>query len=242
MQNEALYLSIYRQIFDSIIMSSEYAENSPLPSERFFCEKYHVSRSTIRQALEKLQDDGYIYTIRGNGSFIKPQVFEQNLTTFYSFTDELKNSNIIIQNEIIDYELIQLDMALASRLGYDKKSYFHKLTRLRSAKDYPLMVETTYLPKSRFHKINTDYLMNHGSLYSYLREKYNFCAEHAVETFRPILSNAKEQGLLQISSNIPCIFLERFSYEEGMISEYTQATVRGDKYIFKVDLKNPHSR
>jgi len=100
MPNEALYVRVCQQIFDSIIMSSEYAENSPLPSERFLCEKYHVSRSTVRQALEKLQDDGYIYTIRGNGSFIKPQVFEQNLTTFYSFTDELKNSNVIIQNEI----------------------------------------------------------------------------------------------------------------------------------------------
>jgi len=242
MPNEALYVRVCQQIFDSIVMSSEYAENSPLPSERFLCEKYHVSRSTVRQALEKLQDDGYIYTIRGNGSFIKPQVFEQNLTTFYSFTDELKNSNVIIQNEIMAYELIQLDMVLASRLGHDKKSYFHKLIRLRSAKDYPLMVETTYLPKSRFHKIDTSYLMNHGSLYSYLREKYDFHAERAVETFRPILPNANEKELLQISSNMPCILLERFSYEEGMINEYTQSTVRGDKYIFKVDLKNPHSR
>lgn len=242
MSSESLYSVIYQKILDSIILSSEYPENSPLPSERFLSNQYHVSRSTIRQALEKLQDDGHIYTIHGNGSFKKPQIFELDLSKFYSFTDELKNNNVLIHNDIIDYRLIQLDKALSSRLGFSEGSDFHKLVRLRSAKEYPLMLETTYLPKSRFHRINPDVLADHGSLYAYLREKYDFLADRAIETFRPILASAKEQNLLQISSNVPCMFLERFSYEDEVISEYTQSIVRGDKYIFKAILPNPHSR
>ena len=99
------------------------------------------------------------------------------------------------------------------------------------------MIETTYLPKSRFIKINTAQL-EQGSLYAYLRDKYDFQVEYATETFRPVLANSMEQELLQISSSTPCILLERFSYEDDLIIEYTKSTVRGDKYIFKVAFRN----
>lgn len=94
-QDSALYVDIYNKIMQSI-QEGEYPENSPLPSERYFCEKYHVSRSTIRQSLLMLKEADAVYSVAGHGSFIKPQVFTQPVTKFYSFTDTLKNSNILI--------------------------------------------------------------------------------------------------------------------------------------------------
>ena len=155
MTTDALYLEVYRKILDSIC-SSEYIENTPLPSERYLSERYHVSRSTVRQALNKLKSDGFIYTVRGNGSFVKPQVIEQPLNRFYSFTDELKSMNRLIENTIIEYSVISLDSLLAKKLNYSDRSLFHKLIRLRSEKEYPLMLETTYLPKSRIHRLNIE--------------------------------------------------------------------------------------
>lgn len=236
MSDTALYKVVYQKILESI-SSGEYPENSPLPAERYLCDKYHVSRSTIRQALDQLKDDSYVFTIHGNGTFVKPQIFEQPLTKFYSFTDELKSSNILIRNDIIGYELISLDKQLAAKLQYPVKSIFHKIIRLRSAKDYPLMLETTYLPKNRFIKIDTK-LLEQGSLYAYLRNRYDFQVDRATEAFRPIIANNIEKNLLQIPPSTPCILLERFSYEDDLIIEYTKSTVRGDKYIFKVDFKN----
>lgn len=100
MGNDALYVEIYHAILKSI-QANEYPENSPLPSERYLCEKYHVSRSTIRQALNLLQESGVVYTVHGNGSFIKPRIYNQPLGSFYSFTDTLKQNNILIKNEIV---------------------------------------------------------------------------------------------------------------------------------------------
>ncbi|MFW5629321.1 GntR family transcriptional regulator [Acetivibrio ethanolgignens] len=39
-----LYLEVYQKILESI-HSLEYIENTPLPSERYLSERYHVSRS-----------------------------------------------------------------------------------------------------------------------------------------------------------------------------------------------------
>ena len=234
-QSDTLYLHVYQKILDGI-RSFEYDENSPLPAERVICKKYHVSRATVRRALDKLKADGYIYTLPNNGSFIRPQVFEQPLTKFYSFTDELKNSNIIINNHIVAYELIQIDHTLAKKIAYPQGTVFHKLVRLRSAKEYPLMLETTYLPQERFHTIDISFLENRGSLYEYLRNTYGFHIDRAVESFHPVNPNARERDLLKIPTATPCMFLERFSYENNSIIEYTLSIVRGDKYSFTVNL------
>ena len=126
---------------------------------------------------------------------------------------------------------------MAKITGYTESSVFHKLIRLRSAKDYPLMLETTYLPTSRFIRLYPEKIES-GSLYEFLRENYGFKADRIKETLRPIIPSSKEKKLLQISSNIPCILLERFSFEDDLLIEYTRSVVRGDKYIFQVNLSD----
>ncbi len=236
MANTPLYIQIYKNML-SAIKNCEYRENTPLPSERELCEKYYVSRSTIRQTISLLKEGDFVYTVQGKGTFIKPQVFVQPLTKVYSFTDTLKNDNVIIQNKIIEYGKETADSALAKITGYNEKTEFHKLTRLRSAKDYPLMLETTYLPTARFIRLDAK-MIEEGSLYDYLRKNYNFKTDRIKETIRPIIPQAKEKKLLGISSNVPCILLERFSYEEDLLIEYTRSIVRGDKYIFQVNLSD----
>ena len=236
MASSTLYFEIYKQILHDI-QKGEYPENTPLPAERYLCDKYHVSRSTIRQALLLLKDAEVVYAVQGNGTFIKPQVFTQPISKFYSFTDTLKGSNVLIQNSIVNYCILTADASIAKKTGYPEGTAFHQILRLRSAKEYPLMLETTFLPVSRFIKLNLEAL-THGSLYEYLRTQYNFHVDSATETFHPVMPLAEEKNLLKMPINTPCILLERFSYEENLLIEYTKSIVRGDKYVFHIDLQN----
>ena len=235
-QTSALYIDIYQKILHSI-QSGEYPENSPLPSERFLCGKYHVSRSTIRQALLLLKEADAVYSVQGHGSFIKPQIFTQPLTQFYSFTDTLKSSNILIHNDIVSCEVIAADISIARKTGYPEGTVFHKLIRLRSAQEYPLMIETTYLPQSRFIKLDRE-ILSKGSLYEFLQAKYGFHVDRVTENFRPVMPRPRSAPFLQMPLNTPCILLERFSYEDNLLIEYTKSIVRGDKYIFRIEFLN----
>lgn len=236
LKQQPLYLDIYDDLLNKI-KTGVFSENDPLPSERTLCNEYNVSRSTVRQALISLDADGYIYKIHGQGTFIKPQVFEQSLYKFYSFTDELKKNNITINNSILSYEEISLDKSFASKLCREQGEIFHKIVRLRSAKNYPLMIEITYLPKNRFYNVSPA-ILEENSLYSYLSSKYSLSVDKAIETFKPIIPNSWECSVLNITPKIPCTMLERFSYEDNCLVEYTQSIVRGDKYVFKVNLSN----
>lgn len=230
----ALYVEVSRQIKRDIQLGI-YQENTPLPKEDALSTHYGVARSTIHRALEILKKEDVIFSVQGNGTYVKPYLFTQQLSSFYSFTDTLKGSNILIQNKIVDCEVVSADKWLSKETGYPAGTKFHRLLRLRSAKAYPLMLETTYLPQARFWKLDID-ILSKGSLYEFLRNRYDFHADRATEKFQPVIPRPEERTLLHISSNTPCMLLERYSYEGDVLIEYTKSIVRGDKYAFRIEL------
>lgn len=76
------YLDIYNAIRSDILLKV-YPDNSLLPTESFFMEKYGVSRNTIRRAIKMLQDNGFISTRQGSGSIVHP-IHSDNLMENYA--------------------------------------------------------------------------------------------------------------------------------------------------------------
>ena len=68
---------IYEQLYDQIvsqILAGEVAKNQCLPSIRFVARELSISVIPVKAAYEKLEREGYIYTVPGKGCFV------QNLT------------------------------------------------------------------------------------------------------------------------------------------------------------------
>ncbi|MCI8744888.1 MAG: GntR family transcriptional regulator [Lachnospiraceae bacterium] len=227
-----LYREIYQDLLEKI-MSGYYLEKTYLPSERTLCEMYHVSRATIRRALDDLRKDKYIEKKQGSGNFVKPQMYEQPLSQFHSFAGALRAQHIEITNQILSYDLIEGDKYLSEALTENEGfSRWHKLVRLRLANGYPLMIETAYLPRERFFRLDLDYLKS-NSLYAYLELYYSMTIHDTNELLSPIMPTVQEAKFLQISPQEPCMLLERFCYENERLIAIHKTTVRGDKYKFR---------
>ena len=54
----------------SLISDGIYAPGALLPSEREMCDKYGVSRTTIRETLRQLEGEGLIRKVAGRGIFV----------------------------------------------------------------------------------------------------------------------------------------------------------------------------
>lgn len=63
------YIQLYTQLRNSIA-EGKYPPLTQLPTENELAEEYSMSRQTVRQALGLLRGEGYIYSVRGSGSFI----------------------------------------------------------------------------------------------------------------------------------------------------------------------------
>ncbi len=68
--------SLSDTVFDRIqrsIKSGAYAVDERLPTEHALASEFQVSRPVIRDALQRLRDQGLIYSRRGAGSFVREQ-------------------------------------------------------------------------------------------------------------------------------------------------------------------------
>lgn len=234
MKSIPLYTEVYNKILEGI-RNGEYSENTPLPAERFLCEKYHVSRSTLRIALMLLNKEGVVTTVAGAGTYIRPSYFLQPLKNIYSDSDTLKRNGVMTQNDMVSYNLVAADQTLMRKMQCSEGDIYHKLVSLRSAKNNPVIIETNYLSKKRFENLSFKELAN-ASMYDYLKINYGFIPQKVTENFRSVMALPHERELLQINGNIPCMLREHFSYEGGKIEIYTKSVIRGDKYVFSVEL------
>ena len=74
-----------KYIYDTLkgdIENNLYSFGSALPSERTLAEKYFVSRTTVRNAIEQLVHDGLLYKIQGKGTYVSmPKLHATNSVT-----------------------------------------------------------------------------------------------------------------------------------------------------------------
>ena len=70
--SDPIYEQINKQIKNQII-SGELAEGQPLPSIRKLAKELHISVITTKRAYEELENEGFVDTVSGKGSFVAVQ-------------------------------------------------------------------------------------------------------------------------------------------------------------------------
>lgn len=123
-------------------------------------------------------------------------------------------------------------------MNLNSQDTVYKIEIIRKIEDEPVLFETTYLPTKRFKKFETIDL-NKKALYDILRYDYNVNFSKAKQTFYPVLaSNVVKKYLdANIKEPLACMNVERISYENENIVEYTIALVKGEKFRYSIDLK-----
>src|SRR5262249_23585341 len=119
-------------------------------SELELCEKFNVSRTTTRKAMQILEKEGLITIIHGKGTFVSSSIFNQSLIRFYSFTDEMKKIGKVPSSVVLSFDTIKADDQIYKKMNICSEELVYKLVRVRLADDEPILFETTYLPVSRF--------------------------------------------------------------------------------------------
>ena len=73
--NNASMVPIYEQLVGQIknqILSGELPENEPLPSVRALSTTLKISALTVKKAYDKLEEDGFVVTVHGKGTYVAP--------------------------------------------------------------------------------------------------------------------------------------------------------------------------
>jgi GntR family transcriptional regulator len=112
----------------------------PIPTEVEISEYFGISRPTVRQAINELVVEGYLYRVKAKGTFIaKPKISQDFLLTLDSFNNEMRKKGLVPSTKILQREVIKCDEKVANVLKLEPGSDVIKLTRLRSANNEPIV-------------------------------------------------------------------------------------------------------
>lgn len=106
-------IPIYEQIKKEIkkaINNNELKENSILPSIRSLAKDLRISILTVKKAYDELEQEGYLKTVQGKGSFVKPRNKELMKEEQIKKIEELLGESIQIAKatDISKQQLIEL--------------------------------------------------------------------------------------------------------------------------------------
>lgn len=238
MLNEKAPVALYyqlKQILMRKIKSNEWPVNSKIPTERELCELYKVSRITVRQALNELENEGYIYRKQGKGTFVTVPKIEQRLSSFYSFSEEIRKMGYLPGTQVIGLDLIKADNRLAKFLNVADKAAVYRIRRLRLANGEPFAYENSFIPYELCPGLTGEEVSRNG-LYNSMG-RYNVVPNKAIETFEAVGINMDDAKHLGVKRNSPGLLLERITYADEQVVEYCRSIIRGDRYKYRVMLK-----
>jgi GntR family transcriptional regulator len=237
--DEKLPVSLYHQLKEILftkINGNEWPVDSKIPTERQLCEMYKVSRITVRQALDELEKEGYLYRKQGKGTFVTTPKIEQRLSCFYSFSEEIKKMGFTPGAEILKFFIEAAGEEVAERLQIDKDAQVYSIKRLRLANNEPFAVETSYVPCDCCPGLKSEEISKNG-LYNTMKNKYGVIPYEAMEVFEAVIIGKEDACYLRTGKTSPGIQLERLTSAGERPIEYCKSIIRGDRYKYKVVLR-----
>lgn len=209
MQSEKIprYKNLY-EILRRHINDGVYREGDLLPSENELCTLYHMTRPTVRQALGKLETEGFIIKHQGKGSIVHQIPLDIGILSVSGTTSAVGNRNlkthIIIKPHLIEWP----GNFMFPLSGLEKESGCIYMERLRFLDDVPIFYDISYIPNINLPRITSRQFENR-SLFQILRSHYNIEIKGGEQRIKAIPSSPKTGPFLKLKSGQPVLHLER---------------------------------
>lgn len=234
-QSMPAYLQLKERLSQAI-ESGELPAGAALPSERDLAETLHLSRMTVRRALEELVVDNLVERRQGSGTYVLPRRMEQTIDHIAGFSEEARLLGFKAGSKLIEAQLVPADQQVADILGMEKGDMVFRITRLRTADGAPLALQFSHI-SPRLKDFPVEKLRKSGSLYKTIAQHYHISPVKAHQTVSARLPLRLECQQLEISREIPLLSIERVTYDDsGKPFEYVRSAYRGDKYQIGLDI------
>lgn len=236
-----LHEKIRKDILDRI-NNRELLVGDMLPTELTLCEKYNVSRSTIRNALSSLVYDGYLIRVKGQGTFVTTPKIKQESTSFIeSYNYEMSRKGLKPKTKVLECSICEGPEFACKALGLEPDTLLFKLRRLRyvttDRKKQPVVLTTVYLPYSLTGDITC---LNYASesLYSVLLAQ-GLKIYKARRVLEIRMLHGKTARMLEAEENSPAHFIESIGYDsDGRAVEFSQSFYPADRNSFIIQVTN----
>jgi GntR family transcriptional regulator len=230
--------SLYEQITDSLRQQllTQMSPGDQLPTEFELVERFSVSRSTVRKAVQQLVDEGVLTRRQGKGTFIARSIpkIVHPIDRLAPFMDTFKQMGEGVETRVIRFDWHDATNLPEPLAGWSRPILTYE--RLYVSRGVPHAIARVDLPNAIGRRITLEEI-EQRPIYDVLTRKLKtepVRAEFLVSCRHP---SPEMSQTLELSQSTLLLVLERISYDrDGVPIEHTTHFLRPDVYQLSVSL------
>lgn len=236
--DKSVPIPLYFQLKELIlteIKNGNYPSGSLIPTENELSETFEISRTTVRQAITELVQEGWLYRVKSKGTFVsQPKINQDFVTKVEPFSKQMARLGIEASTEVLEFKTCKAPDPIAEALGLGEKEKVILLYRRRFADGEPIVTVKTYLPYAR-----CSFLLEHDftkeSLYELLGQSDATKITRIRRRIEAVEANSEDAANLNIKRGKPIQFFTSIGYNAyDQPLEFSLARYRGDHNSFEI--------
>lgn len=235
------YEAVINDITDKI-SSGVYKPNDKIPTTMELCEQYGVSKTTIKKAMNELENRGLVARRRGSGTFVKSLTpsnlpaneFMSQSAQMQGFTREHDNrEGGKVSSVVYEFTVEHPNAEVAKKLSIDPDEFVYRICRVRCLDGVPLVIEHTWMPINLIPDLRMKNL--EGSIYGYIEDTLKLKISSAHRAIRAVIVPEDELEKLDVPKGSPALEVNQVGFlDDGVAFEYSVSRHVRDYTFFSV--------
>lgn len=216
-----------------LIAEEEYQNGRIFPKEVELAKKLSISRSTLRQAINKLVFEGLLVRKKRMGTKVAQAPVSSKSSNWLSFSQEMKLRGIPIRNFEFHVTWVFPDETLTNFFEIKTDRKVLKLERVRGKTDGPFVYFTSYFHPRIGLTGDEDFKR---PLYELLETDHSVIATLSKEEISAQAADSFIAGKLGIPVGDPVLFRKRFVFDQAERPvEYNVGYYKADSFVYTVE-------
>jgi GntR family transcriptional regulator len=229
-------IPIYKQIKQILIEELQVSEAAgrPFSTEQELCQRFHVSRAPVRQALKELANEGYVYRERAKGTFpvqgipVRPPGLELG-----GLVDYFRKQGMEVNSHVMDVGRVTPPKDHPSLQGLVLNDEVLRISRLIQFHEKPLVWTQTYLGVPNDFQPDARELEEVGNVFYLLERDLGISLSRGEHQIWATSASFEEAQILGITPGDPILVIETTMYTRNdLLIGWRKAVHRAEEYKY----------
>jgi len=205
-----------------------------IPSENTLVREYAVSRVTVRNAIDMLAAENYVFRKQGKGTFVSLSAKPANRVVTSGFTAESFRDGAIPATRIVSKTILPAEACPPEGRAHFADAHLLRVASVRRLNNAPVIYEEDYFPM-RFASL-LDVRMDDRSLYSLLCAQFGICFSGYSYEFSVEMAASEYAKALGVRQCHPLLRVcQTLRDDEGRFVFFNVQRVRTELYKYRTE-------
>ncbi len=215
------------------IQSGRFKQGDPFATEKQLAERFGLSSTTIKRAIQTLVQEGYLHRVVAKGTFVRRTHFEESLGPLCGFFDEMESKGLSPTVQVLISERQTASPTVTEKLQLDCVKTVYWIRRLHQIDSNTVASCDSYFSPDVGSVVSQDEYVS-GRFTQVVQSQLGIHLRETEVTIEAAAADAEVAGLLNIPQGTPVLIVERVMYAaDGRPVWMSRYTHRSDRYRYR---------